>query len=216
MVKILSDRSGYSVIEVLIVAGVISLTAVMSGMLTSKFFMSRAIDDITQNITSSIQVAKMKSARQGVEYRAVFASCANLNNLDLDCPICNDYVDYQEGDLTMTFTIERGDSNKGSTTWCVESTQSKKISTQMDMNLTGISENDPYRLGFSPRGFVVDSTGTPIVGVETMSIHPSLTADVKRCGSVELSSLGRVSVIHGNWDGTECDAIREPISTPAP
>ena len=96
MLKILGDRRGYSVIEVLIVAGVISLTAVMSGMLTSKFFMSRAIDDITQNITSTVQVAKMKSARQGVEYRAVFARCAAPDDSDLDCPICNDYVDYQE------------------------------------------------------------------------------------------------------------------------
>ncbi len=216
MLKILGDRSGYSVIEVLIVAGVISLTAVMSGMLTSKFFMSRAIDDITQNITSTVQVAKMKSARQGVEYRAVFAKCADLDNSDLDCPVCNNYDDYQAGDPTVTFTIERGDSNKGSTTWCVESTQSKKVSNQMDMDLTDMSENDPYRLGFNPSGFVVDSTGTPIVGVETMSIHPSLTADVKRCGSVELSSLGRISVIQGNWDGTICNPIREPISTPPP
>jgi len=152
MLKILSDRSGYSVIEVLIVAGVISLTAVMSGMLTSKFFMSRAIDDITQNITSTVQVAKMKSARQGVEYRAVFARCSTpLDTSDPDCPVCNTYDDYVAGDGTMTFTIERGDSNKGSTTWCVESTQTKKITDQMDMNLTGMSENDPYRLGFNPR-----------------------------------------------------------------
>ena len=216
MPKILSDRGGYSVIEALIVAGVISLTAIMSGMLASKFFMSRAIDDITQNITSSIQVAKMKSARQGVEYRAVFASCADPDNTDLDCPVCDDYDDYEEGDQTMTFTIERGDSNKGSTKWCVESTNTKKISDHMDMDMTLMSENDPYRLSFNPSGFVVDSTGTPIAGTETISIHPSAEADVRRCGSVELSSLGRISVIHGNWDGAECDAIREPIPTPPP
>lgn len=210
------DQLGFSVLEVLIVAGVISLTAVMSGMLTIKFFMSRAIDDIARNFTSTIQVAKMKSARQGVEYRAVFASCTAPNDADPNCPRCNVYVNYETGDKTMTFTVERGDSNKGSTTWCVESTQSKKISNQMELNLTDISENDPYRLGFNPSGFVVDSTGTPIVGVETMSIHPSLTAGVKRCGSVELSSLGRINVIHGNWDGAECDAIREPIATPPP
>ena len=212
----LSKENAFSIIEVLMVAGIISLAAVMSGMVASRFFMSRRIDDIARNFTSTIQVAKMKSARNGVEYRAVFASCTNLNTASPNCPICNNYDNYETGDETMTFTIERGDSNTGSNTWCVESTQSKKMSDQMIINMAGMTENDPYQLGFNPRGFVVDSTGTPIEEVQTMSINPSSISHVKRCGNVELSGLGRINVIQGNWDGTACNAIREPISTPPP
>ena len=188
--------------------------------MVSKYTVSRSFDNTMKGMSSTLQMAKMKAARHGVEHRAVFALCTNLNTTDVDCTVCDAYQDFASGDDTITMSMERGDSNRGSTTWCIESTVTKKLSDHMILDMTDILETSPLRLNFSPKGFVVDASGSPMTidpvpdnnnDRFSMSIVPSANAKINRCGIVDLwVPLGRISVLQGNWDGTTCIAIREP------
>jgi type II secretory pathway pseudopilin PulG len=213
-------QRGMTIIEALVVAGVISLLAAVAGLMVSRFTVSRTINDITRNISSTLQMAKLKSARDGVEYRAVFSQCDDIDDTDPNCKFCNGYTDFVMGDDTLTITLERGNSNRGSDKWCIESSQAKKMSSNFNLNLTDMAETGPYRCGFSPKGFVVDQNGLPITtdpapddDEETVSmlVTPTSTSRVNSCGIVELSPpLARIDVIRGNWDGTDCNPITEP------
>ncbi|MGB7293455.1 MAG: hypothetical protein WBD99_14885 [Thermodesulfobacteriota bacterium] len=215
-----------TVIEALIVAGVISLLAGIAGLMVSKFNTSRTINDITRNISATLQMAKLKSARDGVEYRAVFSRCDDgaIDDTDPDCKFCNNYTDFALGDDSLTITLERGNSNRGSDKWCIVSSQTKKMNSNFNLNMTDMGETDPLRCGFGPKGFMVDQNGEPITtdpapdaDQETVSmlLTPTGTSRVNTCGIVELSpSLGRINVVRGNWDGTDCNPIREPSPTP--
>jgi Tfp pilus assembly major pilin PilA len=209
-----------TIIEALIVASVISLLAGIAGLMVSRFTVSRSINDITRNISSTLQMAKMKSARDGVEYRAVFSQCDDIDDTDPNCKFCNNYNDFALGDDTLTITLERGNSNRGSDKWCIVSSQTKKINKNFNLNMADMGETDPLRCGFGPKGFMVDQNGEPVTtdpepdtDLETVSmlVTPTVTSRVNTCGIVELSpSLGRVDVVRGNWDGTDCNPIREP------
>ena len=213
-------QRGMTIIEALIVAGVISLLAGIAGLMVSRFTVSRSINDITRNISSTLQMAKMKSARDGVEYRAVFSQCDDIDDTDPNCKFCNNYNDFALGDDTLTITLERGNSNRGSDKWCIVSSQTKKINKNFNLNMADMGETDPLRCGFGPKGFMVDQNGEPVTtdpepdtDLETVSmlVTPTVTSRVNTCGIVELSpSLGRVDVVRGNWDGTDCNPIREP------
>jgi len=222
----LENKKGFTIMEALVVTGIIALLVSMSGAIVSKYTVSRSFDDTMKGMSSMLQMAKMKAARHGVEYRAVFALCTNLNTTDEDCTVCDAYQDFASGDDTITMSIERGNSNRGSDRWCIESTITKKISNYMDLDMTDIPESVPYRCGFNPNGFVVDENGSPMTidpvpdnnnDRFSMSIVPSANAEVNRCGIVDLwVPLGRISVLQGNWDGTTCEPIREPVATPGP
>ncbi len=213
-------QRGMTIIEALIVASVISLLAGIAGLMVSRFTVSRSINDITRNISSTLQMAKMKSARDGVEYRAVFSQCDDIDDTDPNCKFCNNYNDFALGDDTLTITLERGNSNRGSDKWCIVSSQTKKINKNFNLNMADMGETDPLRCGFGPKGFMVDQNGEPVTtdpepdtDLETVSmlVTPTVTSRVNTCGIVELSpSLGRVDVVRGNWDGTDCNPIREP------
>jgi Tfp pilus assembly protein FimT len=209
-----------TVIEALIVAGVISLLAGIAGLTVSRFNTSRTINDIARNISSTLQMAKMKSARDGVEYRAVFSRCNDFDDTDPNCKFCNGYTDFALGDDRLTISLERGNSNKGSTKWCIVSSQTKKMNQNFNLNMSDMEETDPLRFGFGPKGFMVDQDGEPVTtdpapdaDLQTVSmlVTPTVTSRVNTCGVVELSpSLGRINVVRGNWDGTDCNPIREP------
>lgn len=215
-----------TVIEALIVAGVISLLAAIAGLMVSRFNASRSINDIVRNISSTLQMAKLKSARDGVEYRAVFSRCTDIDDNDPNCKFCNSYDDFGLGDDTLTITLERGNSNRDSDKWCIVSSQTKKMTANFNLNMADMGETDPLRCGFSPKGFMVDQNGEPVTTDPTpdddqekvsMLVTPTATSRVNTCGIVELSlSLGSIDVVRGNWDGTDCNPIREPSPTPAP
>jgi len=219
-------QRGMTIIEALIVAGVIALLAGIAGLMVSKFNASRSINDIAREISSTLQMAKMKSARDGVEYRAVFSRCDAVDDTDPDCKFCTGYTDFVLGDDKLTLTLERGNSNKGSTKWCIVSSQTKKMNQNFNVNMTDMGETDPLRCGFGPKGFMVDQNGEPVTTDPTpdadlekvsMLVTPTVTSRVHTCGIVELSpSLGRIDVVRGNWDGTDCRPIREPSPTSTP
>jgi prepilin-type N-terminal cleavage/methylation domain-containing protein len=217
---------GMTIIEVLVVAGIISLLAGIAGIMVSRFNASRSINDIARNISSTLQMAKMKSARDGVEYRAVFSRCNNVDDGDPDCKVCTSYTDFATGDDTLTVTLERGNSNRGSNKWCIVSSETKKMSNNFNLNMTDMGETDPLRCGFSPKGFMVDQNGEPVTTDPapdadqekvSMLVTPTATSRINTCGIVELSpSFGRIDVVRGNWDGTVCNPIREPSPTAPP
>src|SRR3989304_8066995 len=108
--RLIEETDGFSIVEALLVIGFIVILVAMGGTLAAKFSIRKSIDRITGDISSSIQIAKLKAARQGVEYRTLFASC-DLDTTDPNCFVCPDYTDYIAGDETLTIIRERGNSN---------------------------------------------------------------------------------------------------------
>src|SRR3990170_7433782 len=116
--RLIEKRDGFSIMEALVVLGVISILVAMGGSLAVNFSIRKSVDRITGDISSSLQIAKLKAGRQGVEYRTLFARCADdlvASDPDLKCFKCpdSDYVDYIPGDKTLTIIRERGNSNNG-------------------------------------------------------------------------------------------------------
>ncbi|HXG30872.1 MAG TPA: hypothetical protein VNK81_04445 [Thermodesulfobacteriota bacterium] len=201
---------GFSLIEVLIVVGVTMAIIVIAGSMSGRFAARRSVDNMTRNISSTLQLAKLRAVRYGVEYRAVLASCGQLDNTDPACPICQNYTDYNPGDETITITIERGDSNRGSTTWCVETSQTRRIPRGTALDVVRIPETNPLRYNFSPNGTLVDSTGTILAQGIDIYVEPTSDAKVKRCGGITTSPIGRIGIVEGNWDDTAsiCKSIK--------
>ena len=211
MMRSKESQRGMTIVEALVVASVVSLLAAIAGIMVSRFTVSRTINDLTRNISSTLQMAKLKSARDGVEYRVIFSRCNDIDDTDPNCNFCNNYIDFAAGHENLTITLERGNSNRGSDKWCIESSQTKKMSGNFNLNLTDMAETGPYRSGFGPKGFMVDQNGEPVVNTVSMLVTPAATSRVSACGIVELSpSLGRINVVRGNWDGAACNPIREP------
>src|SRR3990170_8567780 len=114
--RLIENRDGFSIVEALVVLGVIGILVAMGGSLAVNFSIRKSVDRITGDISSSLQITKLKAARQGVEYRTLFASC-DLDTADPNCFVCPDYTDYIAGDETLTIIRERGNSNNASTNW---------------------------------------------------------------------------------------------------
>src|SRR3972149_11315200 len=199
--RLIEKRDGFSIIEALVVLGVIGILVAMGGSLAANYSIRKSVDRITGDISSSLQIAKLKAARQGVEYRTLFASC-DLDTADPNCFVCPDYTDYIAGDETLTIIRERGNSNIGSTSWCVESNVTGKIPSKITLDLSSL-QDEPMRYSFNPDGTLGAESGT-------VNINP--TSDVKgqRCGRIVVTPFGRIRAIQGNWDAASdtCKPIR--------
>ena len=163
---------------------------------------------MTNNIGTTLQLAKLKSAREGVEYRLVLATCTSVDSSDPDCEKCNTYSDYSTGDETMNVILERGDSNVGSNTWCMKNTQEKKFQSPINVAMSGNVSNGPLRISFLPSGMRSDFRTDP--NAEVLSILPAEGAKIDKCGQVEVTPAGGVRVIQGRWDGSNFNAILDP------
>ncbi len=216
-------EDGFNVVEILMVAGVMMAIIVIAGSMSGRFAARRSVDNMTRNLSSTLQLAKLNAVRQGVEYRAVLASCSQLDDADPDCPVCDAYDDYAPGDDTITITIERGDSNRGSVNWCVISTQTRRIQQGMVLDLTEIPETDPLRFNFNPNGAVVDENGSVLVPPPEQDnfeirVKPTVDAKVSRCGTVAITPLtGRISIREGNWqEGSNVCCPIDPLPGTCP
>ena len=190
--RLIEKRDGFTIIEALLVLGVIGILVAMGGSLAANYSIRKSVDRITGDISSSLQIAKLKAARQGVEYRTLFASCADdLDTTDPNCTVCPDYTDYIAGDGSLTIIRERGNSNNASTNWCVEATTRDRIPSNITLDLSTM-DADPYRYVFNPNGTLGGSSGT-------LKIKPTSAVRGKRCGKVVISPFGRIRVIQGNW-----------------
>lgn len=210
-------REGFSLIELLVVVTVIGVLLAVGGAISGKFASRRSVDNMTRNISSTLQLAKLNALRQGVEYRAVLARCTQLDNADPDCPVCDTYDDYTSGDDTITITIERGDSNRGSSNWCVNSSQTRRIQTGMALDLGSIPENDPLRINFNPNGTLVDSNGTILAGQIDIGVEPTSNAKIKRCGGITVTPIGRIGILEGSWqEGSSVCCPIDPLPGACP
>jgi Tfp pilus assembly protein FimT len=119
---------------VLIVAGMISMLAVIAGSMVGRFSVNRRVDNITRTISSTLQIAKLKSARHGVEYQAVMT--------------------YEESDNSLTITMQIGDSNRGSDNYTTETSQKLNV-------LNGIKITPSNKIiNFNPNGTLGGSSGS--------------------------------------------------------
>lgn len=212
----LKTKSGVSLIELLIVVSVTGAVLLIgASYFSGNVALRRSVDEITNSIGTSLNLAKLKSARQGVEYRLVFADCTNVDSTDPDCDICNTYVDYSTGDETVNLILERGDSNVGSGIWCMQNTQRKMLeSTTSNLAMSANVATAPLNISFSPTGMRSDFRAD--ANVETITVVPGVGAVVDKCGEVGVTAAGGLRVYAGRWDGTSCNAILDPAPTPGP
>ncbi len=207
--RLIEKREGFSIVEALLVIVIIGILVAMGGSLAANYSIRKSVDRVTGDISSSLQIAKLKAARQGVEYRTLFASCTgDLDTSDPKCFKCPgyNYTDYIAGDKTLTIIRERGNSNNNSTNWCVEATTRDKMPSVITLDLATM-DADPYRYVFNPNNTLGGTSGT-------IDINPTSAVRGKRCGKVVVSPFGRIRAIQGNWDETlnsgagDCKAIR--------
>ncbi len=212
----LNQKKGFSLIELLVVVSVTGLVLLMGATYFSgDVALRRSVDEITNSVGTSLNLAKMHSSRQGVEYRLVFANCTSVDSTDPDCDRCNSYTDYTSGDETVNLILERGDSNVGSSNWCMQNTQTKKLgSTNSNIAMSANVATGPLTISFSPSGMRSDFRAD--ANVETLTIFPDAGAKVDKCGEVGVTAAAGLRVIVGRWDGTNCNAILDPTPTPGP
>lgn len=130
----ITNEDGFNIVEVLIVAGMISILAVIAGSMTSRFSANRKVDNITRTISSTLQIAKLKSARRGVEHQAVMS--------------------YDESDNSLTITMQIGDSNRRSDNYTTETSQKLNV-------LSGIRITPARKImNFNPNGTLGGSSGS--------------------------------------------------------
>lgn len=211
------NTRGFSLIEVMVVITVmVTVLAIGTSYITGKSAQRRSVDGVTNNISSMLQLGKLKSVRDGVEYRVVLARCDNINDSDPDCPQCDSYDQYQAGDEDVSLILERGDSNLSSTVWCIQSAHSKKF--QSDLTLVASvnlgQAGEPLNFTFVPNGMRRDF-GTD-AGSETLTIRPANDSKVENCGQLSVSPAGGITAAEGKWNGSNCIPILDSGANPTP
>ncbi|HVY55206.1 MAG TPA: hypothetical protein VHC46_05555, partial [Thermodesulfobacteriota bacterium] len=179
----------------------------------------RSVDEVTNNVSSMLETGKLMSVRDGVEYRVVFARCNSIDDTDPDCPKCEEYDEYQASDREISLIMERGDSNTGSTVWCIQSQHSKRFQSDLEVATSeNIGEDgQPMDFAFVPTGMRRDF-GTD-ANNETLTIRPSEGSKIDNCGQISVSPAGGISVTEGRWDGSQCHPILDqgvPAPSPSP
>lgn len=127
-------EAGFNIVELLVVAGLISMMVVIGGSLATRFFVNRKVDNITRTISSSLQLAKLKSVRHGVEYQAV--------------------INYDNSRKSLTIETQIGDSNRGSEKYTTETSLKLNLSDGIIITPSGKIIN------FNPNGTLGASSGS--------------------------------------------------------
>lgn len=212
----LKKKDGFNIVELLVVLSISVLVLyVGASSFSDSIALRRSVDELTNSIGSSINLIKIQSSRQGVEYRLVLSDCTSVDSSDPDCEICNTYEDYQSGDPDVVLIIERGDSNVGSGVWCMEEFQRKNMLTiGANLVMSANIDTGPINVSVAPSGMRSDFRND--LNVESLSVIPGGGAKVDKCGVVELTTAGALRTIQGRWDGSVCNAILDAQPTPGP
>jgi len=99
----------------------------------------------------------------------------------------------------LELITERGDSNTDSTIWTTDPRIPIIASIKLDNSV--VISNMPSLFEFNPNG----TAGPP----NNFAVIAESGTGVDRCGKVTVSSLGRISVIQGHWDGTKCRQVAD-------
>lgn len=186
-------NSGFSLIEIVFILLIISVLLTMSITVSSKFAARRSIDDITYKISSSLNTAKLQASRSGLEFET------DLNVVD----------------GVLTINTFRGASNKNSDfsnkleptdISCIE--ENNPLGTVCPTSSLDINIANGYTIVPNNHGFQFNPNGT--AGLPRTILIRSIdegNSNIKKCGSIVVSSLGRIRTAVGNWDGEDCNVI---------
>jgi len=121
-------EKGFSLIELLFVTAILSIVIVIAGSFSTSFSSRRKVDQVTNSISSNIQISKLQAARDGVEHRISMSLTGDI----------------------LEIVRERGDSNTVSANWTELFSQKVKIEQNLLLDLpsqpvifkpTGVSTN---------------------------------------------------------------------------
>jgi Tfp pilus assembly protein FimT len=166
-------QKGFTIVEVVVILGVIAVILALGGVFSIKASFRRNVDSVTTRVANTLQLTKLQAARNGVEFRTRFVQSGN----------------------ELQLITERGDSNIDSTVW--RSNLNSLVSVKLDTSV--VISTMPSFYEFKPNG-----TANP---VSDFTVIASAGTDVDRCGTVLVSSLGRIATIQGHWDGSACSQV---------
>lgn len=180
----IKTKKGFTVIELLVVVGVMGVLLALAGSLSSKFVSRRNVESITNDVGSALNLARMRSAREGVEVRS-----------DISFDPATDEI---------TITSFRGSSN-------INTPPAGFTGNQISNNVIRLLEDytmipaappaTPMSFVFSPASNL-RNTPNPVV----INIHPvDDQVSIKKCGRIEVTPIGRISTTFGTWDFNEGD-----------
>ncbi len=138
-------REGFNLIEVLLAMAIISALLASAGALSSKFADRRAVDRITANISSTLQLVKLKSLRHGLEYQAVFT--------------------FDSEEKILNILTQRGNSNRGSDRYEEETSQEIRVKEGVIISPAN------RRFNFNPNGTLGGLSGTVTIRTANNNIR---------------------------------------------
>lgn len=167
----LTNKKGFTVIETLIVVAIIGILLAMASSLSSKFATRRSIDNMAHKVTSNLNLVKIQSSRNGVEYRTV--------------------LNFDDDEKEMSFTTERGDSNRNSTNWF--ETASETVGMKTDYSIIPSASDVIFR--FTPTSSITNNNE------QLITIKPeNADTNIDKCAIIGVTNFGRIRTIIGRWD----------------
>ena len=174
-----NKQEGFSLVELMVVVGILGVLIALSGAFSIKAAHRRAVDSVTTRVANTLQLAKLQAARNGVEFRTRFEQSGNV----------------------MQLITERGDSNIDSSIW--QSNLNSMVSFKLDSSV--VISAMPDLCEFGPKGTATVTPNTPPDNI--FIILSESGTDIDRCGTVIVSALGRIVTIQGHWDGSNCSQV---------
>ncbi len=176
-----NKEEGFSLVELLVVIAIMGVIIALAGGLSYKSAYRRSVDSLTTRVANTLQLTKLRAARNGVEFKTSFV----------------------ESDNELQLITEMGDSNIDSTIW----TTDQNSVTSLGIDSSVVISAMPTECEFGPNGTATVTPNTPPDN-EFIVLAASKTG-VDRCGQVIISNLGRIAVIQGHWDGTNCKQVAD-------
>ncbi|MEM4407972.1 MAG: hypothetical protein QXI19_04440 [Candidatus Caldarchaeum sp.] len=188
----MTTEKGFTIVEALVVAGIIMMLAALAAGVSSKVFSRRDADRATTGISSELQLMRLSALRSGVEHRV---------RVEFE-PGCREGGELAGRCHFVVVTSSMGNSNRGSTAFSdIETTV-----INVNRNLT-VTPNT-LTLTFQPNGIVPEGGGNIVVAPNDEALERKL---VERCGIITVDGFGRIVTVQGNWqaDTETCTPIRE-------
>jgi Tfp pilus assembly protein FimT len=175
-------QKGFTIVEVVVILGVIAVILALGGAFSIKASFRRSVDSVATRVANTLQLTKLQAARNGVQFRTRFVQSGN----------------------ELQLITERGDSNIDSTVW--RSNLNSLVSVRLDSSV--VISNLPSLFEFRPNGTAAPADGDfDLNDDDNFTVLAASGTDIDRCGKVILSELGRIAAIKGHWDGSDCKQV---------